>query len=271
MSYVKLNVTKSADNAGSGGDKKDKIILFDWEDVATMPSRDSKGIVITGDLVFNPGAYMIKIYATQKTIKANADSEGDPDAKGIIQTVEFEHPGDANALREFRNYWMNRNVGILIERCSSTKKNLYGAQCAPLQMVFKAEDDSDKIKTTFTFKSTQKGPDIADYQGTTTFDTVMGTPAADATSINVAAGEGRYQLTDGSVAAVNITTMTNAVVGGKYTLLGSGGTYPSTIDKGDDFILTDGTTWTALAGAEITFEAFKSDTSAWKFIERSRK
>lgn len=270
MSYVKVNVNKPGDNKGVGGDKKAMIIVFDFDDVATMPARDSKGIVITGNLAFNSGAYMSKVYATQNTIKAMVDSEGDPDAKGIIQTVEFDHPGDAVAIREFRANWMNKNIGIIIEKCSDTTKSLYGTPCAPLQMVFKAEDDKDKNKTTFTFKSTQKGPDVADYQGTTTFDAVMGTPAADATSINVAAGEGRYQLTDGSAAAVNITTMTNAVVGGKYTLLGSGGTYPSTIDKGDDFILADGTTWTALAGAEITFEAFKSDTAAWKFIERSR-
>ncbi len=98
----------------------------------------------------------------------------------------------------------------------------------------------------------------------------MSTPSADATSVNVSTGEGRYQLTTGSASAVNITTLTNAVVGGKYTLLGSGGTYPSTIDSGDDFILANGTTWTAISGAEITFEAIKDGASTWKFIERSR-
>jgi hypothetical protein len=270
MSYVKVNVLKSAENSGVGGDKKDKILVIDCDDILTMPARDSKGIVIIGNIAFNPGAYMSKIYATQATIKAGADSEGEPDAKGVTQTVEFDHPGDAVAIREFRANWMNKNVIIIIERCSSTAKNLYGTLCAPLQMVFKAEDDKDKNKTGFTFKSTQKGPDVADYQGTITLEAVMGTPAADATTVNVAAGEGRYQLTTGSAAAVNITTMTNPVVGGKYTLLGSGGTYPSTIDDGDDFILATGTTWTAISGAEITVEAFKDGAATWKFIERSR-
>ncbi len=125
-----------------------------------MPARDSKGIVITGNLAFDPGAYMVKVYATQHTIKAGADSEGDPDAKGIIQSIEFEHPGDAAAIREFRANWMNKNIGIIVESCGTTEKNLYGSPCAPLHMVFKAEDDKDKTKTTFTFKSTQKGPTL---------------------------------------------------------------------------------------------------------------
>lgn len=270
MSYVKINVLKPGDNKGVGGDKKDKIIVFDWDDVLTMPARDSKGIIITGNIAFNPGAYMAKIYATQSTIKAGADSEGDPDAKGITQSVDFEHPGDSVEIREFRANWMNKNIGIIIEKCSSSQKNLYGTPCSPLQMVFKSESDKDKNKTTFTFKSLQKGPDVADYQGTTTFDAVKATIAADATTINLTPGEGRYQLTVGSAAVVEITTCSNPVAGLKFTLIGSGGTYPPSI-TGDDFVLANGTAWSGITAAEITFEAFKDGAATWKFIERSRK
>lgn len=270
MTYVKVDIAKPGDNKGVGGDKKDKIILIDVDDVATMPARDANGIVITGNIAMNAGAYMCKVYGTQNTIKANADSEGDPDAKGINQTVEFEHPGDSQEIREFRANWMNKNVMIIVERCSTAKKNLYGTPCSPLQMVFKAEDDKDKNKTTFTFKSTQKGPDVADYQGTLTLSAAVDTVAADATSVDLTAGQGRYELTDGSAAAATITTCTNAVDGMTFTLVGSGGTYPSTI-TGNDFVLASGTAWSAIAGAEITFKAFKSGASAWKFFELSRK
>jgi hypothetical protein len=268
--YVKVDVTKPGDNKGVGGDKKANVLVFDWDDVLTNPPRDDKGIVITGNLVFKAGSYMSKIYATQSTIKAGADSEGDPDAKGITQSVEFEHPGSSSQIREFRANWMNKNIGIIIERCSSTEKSLYGTPCAPLQMVFKAEDDKDKNKTTFTFKSTQKGPDIADYQGTITFSTVAGTAAANATSVDLANGQGEYQLTNGTAAVATITTCTNAVNGGKYTFLGSGGTYPSKI-SGTDFVLSNGTEWNAISGSRITFQAFKSGANAWKFIELSRQ
>jgi hypothetical protein len=157
-----------------------------------------------------------------------------------------------------------------VERCSTNKKNLYGSPCAPLQMVFKAEDDKDKNKTTFTFKSAQKGPDVADYQGTLTYDSVTDTVAADATSVDLTAGEGRYQLTDGTVSGVTLTTGTNAVDNMAFTLLGSGGSHPSIITSANDFVLRNGTTWTALEEATITFRAIKSGSSAWKFVEQSR-
>ena len=270
MTYVKVDVTKPGDNKGVGGDKKDKVIIFDWDDVASNPARNANGIVVTGNIVMNEGAYMVKLYATQSSIKAGADSEGDPDAKGITQSVDFEHPGDSQEIREFRANWMNKNIGIIVERCSSAKKNLYGTPCSPLQMVFKAEDDKDKNKTTFTFKSTQKGPDVADYQGTLTLSAAVDTVDADAATIDLTAGQGRYQLTTGGSAAATITTCTNAIDGAVYTLVGSGGAHPSVI-SGTDFLLANGTAWNAIAGAEITVKAFKNGVSAWKFIELSRK
>jgi hypothetical protein len=218
----------------------------------------------------NSGAYMLEVYGTQNTIKAGADSEGDPDAKGIMQSFEFEHPGDLQAIREFRANWMNKNIGIISRRCSSTAKNLYGTPCSPLQMVFKAEDDKDKNKTTFTFKSTQKGPDVADYQGTLTLSTVTGTVAANATSVTLSA-TGRYQLTTGTSAIATLTTCTGMTEGMVFTLIGSGGTYPSSITSTNDFLLSGGTAWSGISGAEITFKAFQSGASAWKFIEMSRK
>lgn len=270
MTYVKVDIAKPGDNKGVGGDKKDKIIIIDTDDIQTMPSRDGNGIVIVDDIVMKEGTYMTKVYATLDSIKTGADSEGDPDAKGVMQNVEFSHPGDSQEIREFRANWMNKNMLIIVERCSSTVKNLFGTPCAPMQMVYKAEDDKDKNKTTFTFKSTQKGPDIAIYEGTLTLSSPVATVAADATSVNLASGSGRYQLTDGTSASATITTCSNAVDDMVFTLVGSGGSHPPAI-SGTDFLLSSGTAWSAIAGAEITFKAFKSGASAWKFIELSRK
>ena len=269
MAYVKLDVVKPGGNLGVGGDKKDKIILIDCDDVATMPSRDASGIVIAGNIAMTAGAYMTRIYATQSSIKALADSEGDQDAKGISHTVEFEHPGDSQEIREFRSNWMNKNVMIIVERCSSTKKNLYGTPCAPLQMVFKHEDDKDKNKVTFTFKSVLKGSDVADYQGTNTLSSVVATVAANATTVALTL-PGRYQLTVGSAAIATMTTCTGASDGLVFTLIGSGGTYPPSI-VGTDFMLYGGVAWSGIAGAEITFKAFQYGSSTYKYVEQSRK
>lgn len=268
--YVKVNVPKPGDNLGIGGDKKAEIIFFDWDDVLTFPARDSKGILITGDILFKENAYMIKVYGTQHTIKNTAGAEGDPDSKGVIQGVEFSHPGSKLEMREFRTNWMNRNVGIIVEKPESGIKDLYGSPGAPLQLQFASTDDKDTNNTVFTFKSSQKGPDVAIYEGSVTFDTVQGTVAADATAVNVAAGQGEYQLTTGGAAAAEILNLTNPSDGGIYTILGSGGAFPSTIETGGNFVLKDGTTWTALANSRLTLKAIKDGAASFKFIEQSR-
>jgi len=137
-------------------------------------------------------------------------------------------------------------------------------------MKVEATDDKDNNKSMFTFTSSVKGPNVAIYQGTITLSEPVDTVAADATSIDLTAGEGEYQLTDNRVATV-IETCTNAVNGMVFTLLGSGGNEPATITKANDFVLASGTTWTGLANSKITFKAFKSDTAAWKFFELSRQ
>ena len=266
--YIKVDIAKPGDNKGSGGDKKDKLILIDCDDISSFPGRDPSGIWVWGNIVMNSGAYMVKLYGTPTTIKASADVEGDPDGKGVVQTIEFEHPGDSVAIREFRTYWMNKNIVILIERCSGSDKNLYGSPCSPLQMVFKSEDDKDKNKSTFTFKSIVKGPDVGSYTGTLTLTAPVGTVNANATTIDLTPGPGRYQLTGGTSAIATITTCTNAVDGMVFTLLGSGGTYPSSLST--DFMLSNGTAWSAITGATITFKAFKTAISSWKFFELGR-
>lgn len=271
MTYVKINVTKPAGNQGVGSGKKDLITLIDKDDILTMPSRDSKGVVIAGNIVMKEGAYAIKVYGTVNTIKTGSNSEGDIDSEGFIHNLDFEHPGNSVDIREFKTNWLGRSIIAVVEYCSTGKKDLFGTPCAPLRMTSKHEDDKDKNKNTISLKSSQKCEyEVADYLGTIEYDAVVGTIAADDTSPDVVAGEGQYQLTTGSVSAVAITTLDNAVNGGVYTLLGSGGTYPSTIPTGNSFILANGTTWTALAGSQITVKAFKSGASSWSFIEQSR-
>jgi hypothetical protein len=271
MTYVKVSVAKPGQNKGAGGDKKDRIILFEWDDVATNPERDSKGIVITDNIVFKPNAYMITVYATSQSIKVGSNTEGDPDAEGFIHTLEFEHPGNLQAIREFKQNCLSHNFGAIVEHCSSNKKDLLGSPCAPLRLTIKWEDDKDKNKSTLSFKSSLKfAYDVADYQGTTTFDTVTGIVSEDSLNVNLVSGEGRYQLADGSAAAVKVATCSNAVNGMVFTLIGSGGTYPSTIEDGDEFVLASGATWTALANSTITFKAFKNGSSSFQYIEQSR-
>jgi hypothetical protein len=269
--YTKIDLNKpSVQSPGKGGNKKDQVIFIDVDDLTSEAARDSKGVLITGNHVFKEGAYAVKVYGTIDTLSGKITSEGDIDAEGFKAEYVFSHPGSALEKLEFESAWINKSIIIIQENCSDGTKKQYGSKCAPLRMKVEAMDDKDSNKSTFTFTSSVKGPNVAIYQGTITLSAPVDTVDADDTTIDLAAGEGEYQLTDNSGATV-ITTCTNAVDGMVFTLLGSGGTNPSSITKANDFVLKDGTTWNGLANAKITFKAFKSDAAAWKFFELSRQ
>jgi hypothetical protein len=268
MAYAKVNVTKGQ-NTGAGTDIKGKAYIFDWNEVIGGYNREDNGIEMLSNLQFQAGAFIQTIEFTKSTLKNSSKSDGDDDAKGIIQGCEFNHPGSSQEIREFRSHWMNKDIGIVYEHCNSDMDDdLYGSPCAPLQMKFEATEDKDNNSTKFTFESTNKGPDVAIYKGTKN----VGSPtvvAADTTDVDVSNGPGEYQLTD-NTGATQLTSLANAENNGVYTLIGSGGNNPATIATGGNFILADGTAWTGIAGATITFRAFKDGAATWKFIEQSR-
>jgi hypothetical protein len=276
MTYIKNNLPKPGANKGVGGNKKYNITFFDFDDVANFPARDANGIVITGNIQMHPDAYMITVYGTIDTIKNTSGSEGEFDAEGIIQSCIFNHPGNEVAVREFRTNWLSKNIGIIFEHCSDNVKDLYGSPCAPMRMSFKHDEDKDKNTTEFTFKSSNKGPDVADYRGTLTYADYVATIAADATEIDLSSGEGRYFVTGSATAYAEITATTGAVEGMKFTLVGGGGAFPAVINgqfitSVDEFQCKDSIGWNANLGSEITFQAFKRGESSFMFIELSRK
>lgn len=270
--YTDVNVGKpSAPGAGSGGNKKDLITIFDKADVLSFPARDSKGVVSTDNIVMKPGKYGIQVYGQIETINDGYTVEGDGDARAFLHNAGFSHPGSEKEILEFTQNWLNRDVYVVIEKCDSNDKKLLGTPCAPLRMGVEHTDNNEANASAFTFESiikTSKLPAI--YQGTLPLAEVKDTVAAGATTFSVSNGEGEYQLT-GDTGAAAITTLTDAEHNGVYTLLGivSGATAP-TVPSGNDFILKDGATWTATGGSKLTVRAFKDGASSWKFIELSR-
>jgi hypothetical protein len=254
---------------GKGGDKKDKITLVDLEDLVSEAARDASGIVITGNHVFKAGAYALTMYVTPDSISGKPTSEGDIDAEGIIQELVYAHPGSSKEIREHRSNWLGRSIIAFVTKCSDGSVDQYGSSCAPLRMKFEAPDDKDNNKTVFTLKSATKGPDVAIYEGTLTLAEAVALVPADATSIDLTAGTGEYQLTANTIATI-IVGATNAVDGLVFTLLGSGGANPASISTGGVFILKNGTSWSGIAGATITFKAFKSGVATWSYFELSR-
>jgi hypothetical protein len=269
MSYVKVNVARpNKMSPGSGGDKKNKVTIVDLADVLTHAARDSKGILISGKHVFKPGAYAIELYITPSSIAGKVTGEGDIDAEGIMQEFVCAHPGTEQEILEFRANFLGRDVMIFDEACSDGRILQYGAPCAPLRLKFEGTDDKDVKKTVLTFASTNKGPDIAIYDNTLTLTEATVVPA-DTMIVDVANGSGEYQLTD-NTEATTITFLSNAVHGGVYTLLGSGGSFPSQLIVSSHFVLKDVVDWSGIAGSSLTLKAFSIGSGDFMFFEQSR-
>ncbi|HBZ67584.1 MAG TPA: hypothetical protein DEO70_12170 [Bacteroidales bacterium] len=273
--YVKANVLRPAKTApGSGGDKKDTLILFDFDDLADEGYHRSGNGVITDQLVFKPGKYMVKVYGTVSKMKGSYETEGDEDAEGFMHGFEFEHPGDAIAIMEFVQNWTGKNVGAITQKCSENYMKQYGTPCSPLKLKSSGQDDKDANVQKLVFKNTVKAPFVpGKYEGTLTLESVLFTVAADSDSINLVAGSGQYQLTSGVGSVALLADLENASDGLIFTLLGSGGTYPSKIESpaGDgSFLLQNGVTWIADAGSQITFRVMQTGVLSYKAIEISR-
>ncbi|MCH8490021.1 MAG: hypothetical protein LAT81_08850 [Oceanicaulis sp.] len=270
MSYIKINVARPNGNPGAGGNKRDYITVIDADDIAVYPQRNSKGIVIEDSIVMKSGKYAIKVYGTTSTMEGTTATEGEQDGRGFMPQFAFKHPGDQEEILEFIQTHTNKNLIIGVHKCSTGVTRLYGERCAPMQLQVTSTDNNTENTQMLTFISDTKSPAVpAIYKGTFTYDEPLAIIPADEDEPNVAAGSGEYQLSD-NTAPTAITGLQNAVDGGIYRMLGSGGSNPSTIAASATFILKDGVSYTAAAGSSITLKAFKTGASSFVFIEQSR-
>lgn len=273
MTYAKVNVPRNQQNSGRGTQKKDIITFIDVDDISSVTSADN----ITTSLVMKAGKYGIDIFADRGSIKIGSQSEGDFMKSGIVKNVEFEHPGNHQEIRDFRSNWINKEIIVVIENCETGAKLQYGTPCAPLELSFKHEDNKDTNLNTITLKSIIKdGTEALTFNTNVTKSTVMGTAVADATSVDVIAGEGEYQMVSGTSAAADIIKLENPRDNYIYTLKGiaSGNYAPRITDKAAStdsfFYLKNGTSWTANASSKLTVRAFKNGASSFIFVEISR-
>lgn len=168
MAYTKVSVLKKIDNAGRPVSFKNRVVLIDVDedlDVALFPARDAGGVKIVGDVVLKAGKKAIEMYVTPKTLKAYNTGEGDPDKKGYIQNLEFEHPGDELEYNEFAENCINKNFIAIVMRWDGTAKRLVGTPGCPLQFSDEGKNDSEAITNTVKFSSLIRGPRIAHYEG----------------------------------------------------------------------------------------------------------
>jgi len=166
--YTPVSVPKTGANPGRPRGKDENIIIVRTKDILNFPERDANGVksVALSNLTLKPGAVAISIYATPSTIKRFDTGEGDPDAKGWLANLEFEHPGDEVTLEEFLENNINENLVAFSSRRNWTGVKLHGTIEEPLQFDAEQQDDKDGLKSTIKLKSIMRGPKSMVYLGT---------------------------------------------------------------------------------------------------------
>lgn len=154
--YTFISVPRKSNNAGRATGKKNYIILFRWDDVAKF-TKDEKGVRVTA-FQFAEDKKPIGIYATQSTINIYDTAEGDPDARGFIQHVDFEVPGSEVEFKEFLNNNVNENLGAIVVNCAGEDCKIAGTPCTPLSFsTAEGQDNNEANKTTINLATSLRG------------------------------------------------------------------------------------------------------------------
>ena len=266
------NINSKGAGSGAAAPSAPNVTFIKDTDVLNpeMP-RDSKGVLIVGDIVPKPGAKMFTIYLTPSKQVKNYTSEGDEDMETIKQKFEGWHPGDDIDINEFVQNNLGVGFFIIADNCVDAHKRVYGTKCSPMKLNVDATSDNSGrgVKLVFEQKiGTNKVP--AFYNGNMIYSEPTTTDAT--IDLTVANGNQLKLESDALGASIDIAS-TDRASGDVVTLIGGGGVDPSTLANGAStaatVILKNGTTWTALENATITFEVIYDGTTTY-LIERAR-
>ena len=257
--------------AGASTPKDPNVHIVRNKDVQTWPVRNSKGVLMIGDLVMKPGKKVISVYMTGVNQKPNYNTEGDVDKEQIMQKFEATHPGDELEAHEFYQNNLGEDLTIFYGNCATASKRVYGTPCAPLRMKGGFEDNKDGRGFNFNFEQIQGTRFVPGH-----FNGNMPTSAPTATDVTIdmlKANGYQYKVEAlDTTAAISLSDF-DMVHGDVVTLIGSGGSDPATLTDGDlteaTVILKDGQDWTALENATISFDVVDGGTTIY-LVEKNR-
>jgi hypothetical protein len=236
-----------------------------WDDTQAFPTRSGRE---RGNIPLKAGEYWHYIESVLDSPEPKTSAEEGDIASNITNELTFVLGGMEDDVLDLLETGLGKGFFVVWEICATGDKFIGGNGCKPLKLVsFTGGATKENTSLTLTFKNLC-GEVWSKYVGNTPTED-PDTVAADAVTITMTDNP-RYQLTDGTVAAVEITgftSVTDADIGRTVTILGSGGTYPSTIGDGNDFLLIAGEEWEALANTQICFKVFKDGAASYKYYE----
>ena len=158
--------TLKNNNPGRPNPKSQYIILFKTDDLDTKPVKAADGVSVSTTLAFKAGTKAIEIYATPVTIKVGDKSSGDPDKKGFIHSIEFEHPGSSVEYSQFMNDNVNMNLMAIVVYPDLAFDKLAGWPGNPLQLNHEQKDDEKEDTNVVKLESLFAGDKMLHYTGT---------------------------------------------------------------------------------------------------------
>ncbi len=165
MTYTFVSVPKKS-NAGAVKPKLANLCIFRINDAETFPKPDASGIEILEALVLKTGATAINIEATVSSINVNQTTDGEVDAKGTKQKIEFSRPGTTDKeWEEFVQNNQNEDLACIVQYVDQDVKKLAGYPGNPLQMQVESTDNNEGDTNKVTLESLLKGRRISFYKG----------------------------------------------------------------------------------------------------------
>lgn len=169
MTYVAVSLPKGKHNPGAPTAKDSNIIFVFLKDIDTdtFPKRDSKNVLISGDLTLKVGAKAVGLYVTPSSINRWDTSEGEHDEAGFMQNFIATRPGDDLEFAELATELLGEPVIIISKACSENNGvRLQGSPCNPMMLQFESQDNNEANKSTLTFASAQRSRfKTAHYRG----------------------------------------------------------------------------------------------------------
>jgi len=272
MSYEFIPVPKSAvPGSGAAKPKDPNVAIFRNDDVLVWPLRDSKGVRSIGDFIMKPGKTPIYIYMTGVNQQPGYSTEGEVDAEQIMQKFVATHPGDELDAHEFFQNNLGVDLTVVYGSCADDSKRIYGTKCSPLRLKNEFKNDKEGAGHTFTFDQIQGTRFVPSFW---TGNIPYSVPTATDVTIDMLVANGYQYKVEAldTTAAISLSDF-DLVHGDVVSLIGSGGADPATLSAGDlteaTVILKDGTAWTALENATISFEVVDGGSTMY-LIERNR-